>query len=160
MGGYRVARLVRHQHFSLTWLAINWGDGDGDGRGGDITLRILSDMADAVLAFVRLANTAPGLQIHAFLKNRGENKKEKLPHGNQHKQRQYSTSTVQLLSQSPSKVVRSLGSCRRWPFFFIVISIFFFPFVLCFMFFCVLFFWAFALFVSIPIRMIPHGNKS
>lgn len=135
MGGYRVARLVRHQHFSLTWLAINWGDGDGR---GDITLRILSDMADAVLAFVRLANTAPGLQIHAFLKNRGENKKEKLPHGNQHKQRQYSTSTVQLLSQSPSKVVRSLGSCRRWPFFFIVISIFFFLLfcVLCFFVFC------------------------
>jgi hypothetical protein len=125
VGGYRVARLVRHQHFSLTWLAINWGDGDGR---GDITLRILSDMADAVLAFVRLANTAPGLQIHAFLKNRGENKKEKLPHGNQHKQRQYSTSTVQLLSQSPSKVVRSLGSCRRWPFFLLLSQFFFFSF--------------------------------
>lgn len=105
--------------------------------GGDITL--LSDMADAVLAFVRLANTAPGLQIHAFLKNRGENKKEKLPHGNQHKQRQYSTSTVQLLSQSPSKVVRSLGSCRRWPFFFYCYLNFFFLLlfcVLCFFVFC------------------------
>lgn len=126
MGGYRVARLVRHEHFILTWVVINW-----------ITLRVLF-LTDAVLAFVRLANTASVKQIHA-LKIKGK----KLPHGNQHKQRQSSTSTVQLLSQSPSKVVRSLGSCRRWPFFLLLSQFCFF-----FLLFCVLCFFVFCFFLG------------
>ena len=60
VGSYKVERLVRHKHFSLTWLVIDW-----------ITLRDLY-LTDPVLAFVRLANTASVKQI-----THKEKKKEK-----------------------------------------------------------------------------------
>ena len=144
VGSYKVERLVRHKHFSLTWLVIDW-----------ITLRVLY-LTDPVLAFVRLANTASVKQITLIEKKK--RKKNCLTETNINKDN-LSTSTVQLLFQSPSKVVRSLGSCRRWYFYCYHFCFCYFALFVCFViFFIYIFFLLFCLYFFFLFCFVFNGG--